>query len=133
MNVDKLVYDAGALIAADRGGNHGFMRIHERFIERGVAPPIVPAGVLGQVWRDGARQARLARMLKTVDIEALDETTAKLAGKLCGAAGTSDVTDAAVVVIAFREHAGIVTSDPGDMGKLLDSYGGFLRPRVFVV
>jgi hypothetical protein len=60
-----LVYDAGALIAADLGGRR-FALLHEKALADEDALPIVPAAVIGQVWRDGAKQARLARLLKSV-------------------------------------------------------------------
>ena len=127
-----LVYDAGALIAADRGDRR-FALLHEKTLATADTMPIVPAAVVGQVWRDGAKQARLARLLKGVSVEPLDETTAKEAGILCGRSATSDVIDASVVAIAMRHRAGIVTSDPGDIAKLIDAYGGVFRPPVFEV
>jgi hypothetical protein len=127
-----LVYDAGALIAADRGDRR-FALLHEKTLTTGEALPVVPAAVIGQVWRDGAKQARLARLLKSVSVEPLDETTSKEAGVLCGRSTTPDVVDASVVALAMRHRAGIVTSDPGDIARLIDAYGGVFRPPVFVV
>jgi hypothetical protein len=127
-----LVYDAGALIAADRGDRR-FALLHEKILATEDALPVVPTVVIGQVWRDGAKQARLARLLKSVSVEPLDETTSKEAGILCGRSTTADVIDAAVVALAMRYRAGIVTSDPGDIAKLIDAYGGVFRPPVFVV
>lgn len=127
-----LVYDTGALIAADRGDRQ-FALLHGKALAAATALPIVPAAVIGQAWRDGATQARLARLLKSVMVEPLDETTAKEAGILCGRSGTSDVIDASVVALAMRHRAGIVTSDPGDITKLIDVYGGVFRPPVFLV
>ncbi|MFL6114775.1 MAG: twitching motility protein PilT [Catenulispora sp.] len=127
-----LIYDAGALIAADRG-DRLFALVHGKALSPGNPPPVIPAAVLGQVWRDGAKQARLARLLKSVSIEPLDETTSKEAGILCGRSATSDVIDASVVALAMRYRAGIVTSDPGDIAKLIDAYGGVFRPSVFEV
>jgi len=127
-----LVYDAGALIAADRGDRR-FALLHDKLLSADNALPIVPTAVIGQVWRDGAKQARLARLLKSVSVEPLDETTSKEAGILCGRSATADVIDAAVVALAMRYRAGIVTSNPGDIAKLIDAYGGVFRPPVFVV
>ncbi len=80
----------------------------------------VPAGVVGQVWRDGRRQAELARLLgsRAVEIEALDDDRARAAGQLCGVTGTRDVIDASVVLCARRRGHGIVTSDPDDLRRL---------------
>src|SRR5690348_13815388 len=52
-----VVLDAGALIQFDRG--HPRMRALIRLALDRSSPLIVPAGVLGQVWRDGSRQVPL--------------------------------------------------------------------------
>lgn len=80
----------------------------------------VPAGVIGQVWRDGARQGRLARLMKSglLDVRALDLDEARAAGVTCGATGTADVIDASVVILARRHRAIVVTSDPEDLRRL---------------
>jgi hypothetical protein len=81
---------------------------------------VIPAGVLGQVWRGGARRAPLRALVKgpTTITPALDQVLAEAAGVLCGRAGTSDVIDASVVLIARRERAVVVTSDEGDLRRL---------------
>ena len=53
--------DAGALVAFDKGDRRvAAMLLRAVETKTSVA---VPAGVVGQVWRDGRRQARLARLL----------------------------------------------------------------------
>ncbi|HEY3358832.1 MAG TPA: PIN domain nuclease [Polyangia bacterium] len=81
---------------------------------------VVPAGVVAQVWRDGARQVVLRALLRgpTTEVPALDQVLAEAAGVLCGRAGAADVVDASVVLVARREHAVVVTSDPGDLTRL---------------
>lgn len=83
-------------------------------------PLHVPAGVVAQVWRDAARQVRLTRLVNSarLDVRSLDLDEAKIVGALCGAAGTSDVVDASVALLAHRYDATVVTSDPGDIGRL---------------
>jgi predicted nucleic acid-binding protein len=80
----------------------------------------VPAGVIGQVWRDGARQARLARLVKSglLDVRALDLDEARAAGVACGTTRTADVIDASVAILARRHRATVVTSDPEDLRRL---------------
>ncbi|MBL9017928.1 MAG: hypothetical protein JNL83_27325 [Myxococcales bacterium] len=80
----------------------------------------VPAGVIAQVWRDGRRQARLARLLALDDVEvvALDGLAARAAGQLCGVTGTTDVVDASVVLCARARAHRIATSDPDDLARL---------------
>lgn len=125
----ELIYDAGALVAADRC-NSDFMALHTRAVSRGIVPR-VPAGALGQVWRDGPRQARLMLVLKASEVIPLDETTAKRAGALCARAGTADVIDASVVVLAAKLDAAIVTSDHGDIAKLVSALGPGTVPEIF--
>ncbi|MHB8690028.1 MAG: hypothetical protein ACYDHH_02165 [Solirubrobacteraceae bacterium] len=76
--------------------------------------------MIGQVWRDGSTQVRLARLLKSglLDVRELDLDEARAAGSLCGIAGTADVIDASVVLLARRFDAAVVTSDDADLRAL---------------
>ncbi len=75
--------------------------------------------VIGQVWRDGrGRQARLARLLRAVDIRPIDHSLGRAAGVLLGRAGTSDPIDATVVLVAESGDR-ILTSDPDDIRRLV--------------
>ncbi len=110
--------DAGALIALDRGEKR-MIALLERALERDITFR-VPAGVVGQVWRDGRVQVTLARFLRSDEVEVvpLDELFARACGELCGAAGTSDIVDASVVIVARERRDTIVTSDPDDLRRL---------------
>lgn len=110
--------DTGALIGIERNDRR-VVTLIARAREQGLVFSI-PAGVIGQVWRDGSRQARLARFLRSesVEVEALDDQRAREAGQLCGVRHTSDVIDASVVLCARRRGHGVVTSDPADMRRL---------------
>ena len=113
-----VVLDAGALIAFERADPR--MRALCREALRTGAKLVIPAGVLGQVWRDSARQVPLHALLtaKTTSIPVLDQIMAQAAGVLCGRAGTSDVIDATVALTARMEHAVVVTSDVEDIRQL---------------
>ena len=113
-----LTLDTGALIAFERNQRNVVILL-ARALEHGW-PLVVPAGVLGQVWRDGQQQVRLARLLRStaVTVEVLDDRLARLAGQLCGARGTSDVIDASVVLCAKQRQHQIVTSDASDLRRL---------------
>jgi hypothetical protein len=121
-----LTLDAGALVAFERNDRR-LVALLARSLEHGFSLA-VPAGAVGQVWRDGRRQARLARFLGSdgVDIEILDDQRARHAGQLCGVRGTSDVIDASVVLCARARGHQIVTSDPGDL-RHLDPAASLIR------
>lgn len=109
-----LILDAGALIAFERSD-----RRVVRLIE--LAEELhVPAGVVGQVWRNPARQVRLVRLLATdeVAVHQLDFETAKAAGHLCGATGAADVIDASVVLVARGRDGVVLTSDAADIRRI---------------
>jgi hypothetical protein len=113
-----LTLDAGALLAFDRN-DRKLVTLLKRALELGHSFA-VPAGVVGQAWRDGRRQARLARLLGSakVEIEPLSDRRAREAGQLCGATKTRDVIDASVVLCGKQRGHRIVTSDPSDLRRL---------------
>jgi hypothetical protein len=112
-----ITYDAGALVAADRGERRQWARHRALLARRDV--PVVPAPVLAQCWRGaGSRQALLARLLAGCDIEALDGQQARSAGALAARAGTSDIVDACVVEGALRRRDIVISSDPGDLAAI---------------
>ncbi len=119
-----ITYDAGALIAAERDDRLVWL-LHRRALDRGIRPT-VPAGVLGQAWRGGP-QAGLSRLLKGCHIEPLDERRARIAGRTCGRAGTSDIVDAVVAAGAVARKDLVVTSDPEDLEHLATALGASLE------
>lgn len=111
--------DAGGLISIERR-----VPVIRLAVDRSAAVGagfVIPAPVLAQVWRGGARQAMLARFLRLpfVEIDLLSTHLWRAAGELCGGAGESDVVDAAVVTCARARGAhAVVTSDPDDLRRL---------------
>ena len=111
----SLILDSGALIAIDRG-DRTFAALLKR--ERlGGRVPVTHGGCVGQAWRNGARQANLARLLAAIEVASLDEDLGRRAGVLLGKSRSADVVDAAVVLLA-TDGDEIATSDPGDLRKL---------------
>lgn len=110
--------DTGALIAIERADRR-MQALLDEAASAGLSIA-VPAGVLAQAWRDGSRQTRLARLLALpfVDVDVLDEPTARAAGVLCGRAGTRDVVDASVVLCARRRGDRVITGDAADLARL---------------
>jgi hypothetical protein len=110
--------DAGALIALDRGQSR-VVHLLDRVIALGGAVEI-PTPVIAQVWRDGSRQARLARLLGASDVVlvGLDAEMARAVGVLCGSVGVADVVDGHVALHARRRDLAVLTSDPDDIARL---------------
>lgn len=119
-----LIYDAGALLAAERR-NPDFLALHDEATAARIRP-LVPVVVLAQAWRGGP-QHQISRVLKGCDILPDDERTGRAAGVACAASGTSDVVDAIVVATAVRHQAAVVTSDPGDLTRIASAIGVTLR------
>lgn len=115
-----MVLDAGGLIALDRGDKRAWSRLKEA-LAAGV-PPRSHGGVVGEVWRNGARQARLAVVLRGMEVAPLDDRAGRRAGALLSASGTADVIDAAVALLAADGDV-IHTSDPDDLAHLVAVLG----------
>jgi hypothetical protein len=114
-----LVLDAGALLAVERGDRDTIALLKHELVQG--RAPVTHGGVIGQVWRGGTRrQANLARLLPALVVEALDDDLGRRAGILLGRARTSDVIDAAIVLLASDGDL-ILTSDPDDLRQLADA------------
>ncbi len=111
-----LVLDSGAFIAVERRDRDTVALIKSELAAGRV--PITHAGVVGQVWRGGGgRQALLATLLRATEISPLDDPLARRAGTLLRWTGTSDVIDAALMLLASDGDT-VLTSDPEDMTTL---------------
>jgi hypothetical protein len=112
------VLDAGAFIAFERNDRRVRALVELAVAHRGALH--ATAGVVAQVWRDGRRQARLARLLGSgvVEVHSLDLAEAQATGVLCGQSGHEDIVDASIVLLARREGAVVVTSDPDDLRRV---------------
>lgn len=120
-----LTLDAGPLIAADRGDD-AVRASFARALELD-ADLIVSAATVAEAWRGGPRSARLARLLASCEIDAVDEPLAKRAGELLGAANSSHTLDAIVVATAEARRARVLTSDLDDLQPLADVAGVDVR------
>ena len=120
----SLVLDAGALIALERNDRRMWIRLKSSLLDGDL--PVTHAGVVGQVWRGGPRQARLAQALASIEIRPLDEKLGKTSGQLLGAAGMSDAIDAAVIVLA-QDGDEVITSDPLDLAQLATTRGCYIE------
>ena len=115
-----LVLDAGALIAVDRGDRDVQRDIQDAL--RAGTPVRTNANVIAQVWRNGARQARLAKALRKITVEPVTAEDGYQAGELMGATRTKDVVDATVALLAKAGDC-VYTSDLGDLRRLCAATG----------
>ncbi len=113
----NLVLDAGALVAVDRDDRRvaGLVELGRR----AGATLVTAAPVVAQAWRGSARQARLARQIRMIDVRPTGLTEARAAGELVAHAATSDVVDALLALVAVPGDQ-VLTSDPDDLRHLLD-------------
>lgn len=110
-----MILDAGFLISVDRGE-----RTAQEFLTAALihdTPLTTTHPVVARVWRDGTRQARLARFLRSVVVLAFDDGPE--VGHLLARSGTSDVVDAHLVVVAVRRSEPILTGDMHDLESLI--------------
>jgi len=116
----KAVLDAGALVAVDR--RNRLIGAQLRVLQQRGTPVRVSSAVIGQVWRDGRKQANLARVLAGVGVEALGKDDGRRIGELLALAGSADVVDAHVALLTAPADL-VLTSDPGGIRKLLQARG----------
>jgi hypothetical protein len=119
--MNGVTYDTGALLAAERS-DRKLWALHAGFLAEEVLPT-VPAPVLAQAWRGGARQANLSRLLALCQVEPMSEAQARAVGRLANRSRHDDVVDLSVVEGALRRRDVIVTSDAEDIQRVLSSVG----------
>jgi hypothetical protein len=114
--VRPVVYDAGVLVAADRGERRVWAE-HRVRLEAGQVP-LVSTPVVAQVSR-APNQVQLRRLLRGCEVVPFAEADAHQAGVLLGKSRTTDVEDASVAALAIRRDADIVTGDASHIVRLL--------------
>lgn len=127
---DRLVLDAGALIALERNDRSMWARLDAAC--EATLDVVVPAGALAQVWRGTPQQARLSQALARTRAGEFD-AIARSAGELCRAARSSDPIDAAVVLNATGASSVIVTSDPNDIRRLIRALPTDVASKIKIV
>ena len=122
----KAVLGAGALVAVDRRDR--MIGAQLRVLQQQGAPIRVSSAVVGQAWRDGRKQANLARVLAGVGLVPVSGDDGKRIGELLARAGSANAVDAHVALMAAHADV-ILTSDPGDIRTLLQARGVSARVR----
>lgn len=115
-----LVLDAGALIAYE-DGDPTVRAFLERASRTGVDVRTT-TGAVAQVWRNGARQARLTLLLQGLLEVELTPEWARRVGTLLGRAGRRDVLDGSIIDVAVDGDE-ILTNDLDDITVLAQHSG----------
>jgi predicted nucleic acid-binding protein len=115
-----VVYDAGALVAADRSDRDTWAD-HRARLELGIAPATT-APAVAQVSRS-ARQAQLRRFLRGCEVVPFTDADAHEVGSLAHKARANDVVDVHVVVVAAQRGYSVVTSDERDLKPIAAALG----------
>ena len=118
-SIGGLTLDTGALLALDQPSKATVMQARLQEVRRRGGTICIPAGVVAQAWR-GPRQARLARLIKSpdVDIALMTLSMARAVGTLCAAGGHDDVIDVHVALCARERGHAVVTSDPDHIARV---------------
>jgi predicted nucleic acid-binding protein len=114
-----LTLDTGALLALDQGAKAIAMQSLLKALSRRGGSLCIPAAVVAQAWRS-PRQVRLARLIKSVDVEiaVMDLDVARSVGLMCAATGHHDVIDVHVALCARERGHAVVTSDVNDISRV---------------
>lgn len=116
-----LVLDTGGLLAFERGNREIAALVETARRRRDRVD--TSSGCVAQAWRaGGSRQALLARLLAGVHEHGLDPQVSRHVGDLCAKAGSGDVVDAHVALLA-RDNDIVATSDEHDLRGLLRAAG----------
>ncbi|MGH8897295.1 MAG: twitching motility protein PilT [Egibacteraceae bacterium] len=118
-----LILDAGALIGFERGNRTviAFIEVAQR--ER--VPVRTTTAAVAQVWRSGALQVRLVRLLRGVDERSLDPSAARRIGELLASTHTADVVDGSIIDSAVSGDE-VLTTDAADLAALAEAAGKHL-------
>lgn len=114
----KVVLDAGALVAIDKRDRRVGAML--QLLETQGVPLHTSVAAVAQVWRDGRKQALLARVLAGVKLVGLGPGDEKSIGELLAKAGTSDVVDGHVALLVANGDR-LLTSDATDLERLLNA------------
>lgn len=114
-----LTLDTGALLALDHPNKTVIMQARLDEAWRRGAAICIPVGVVAQAWR-GPRQVRLARLIKSpdVDIAIMTLSVARTVGSIRATTGHTDVVDVHVALCARDRRHAVVTSDPDDIARI---------------
>lgn len=123
-----LTLDSGALIAFERVDRRVMLHLREAEL-RGLELTI-PTAVIVEVWRGGARSARVASLLSAAVVEPLSEEVARRAGEALATAKGASVVDAVVMSSAAQRNDRVLTADLDDLRRLHRHFPGVRLVRL---
>src|SRR5262245_14910227 len=114
-----LTFDTGALIGLERA-RHSMRKVYDTAVAHNIRIT-VPSVVVAEWWRAGAREKERARILRSVIVEPIDGSIARLAGSALTLVPGVQTIDAIVMASASQRGREVVyTSDPDDLLALRD-------------
>jgi predicted nucleic acid-binding protein len=116
----RVILDAGAFVAIDRD-DRAVVAMLQRLQQRKI-PLLTSGAVVAQVYRNGSRQANLARTLAGVTVLPVDRAVGKHIGILLGRAQGADVVDGHVAMLTSNGDR-VFTNDRRDIEILLAAQG----------
>jgi predicted nucleic acid-binding protein len=131
-----LVLDAEGIVKLARGDLLTRNRYEAARSRRGST--VTAATTLAEVLRGEPGDAAMHRVLTRITVVPIDERLGRAAGELLGRAGLSGhrhALDALLAVVAMNQPRPVVllTSDPGDLGRLTQEPERPARERIAVV
>lgn len=129
----RLILDTGGLLAWAYGDD--FVRAAILEARQRSVLVVVPVVVVAQAIRGGPTDAAVNQALKQVgQFSPVTLSLARQAGALLASTATTDVVDALVAAEALRLLPSIIlTSDPGDLRRLVQSHPDHARVQVVPV
>ncbi len=116
-----MIFGSGALIGFEKGKRSVGALVAHALVTR--QPIHVPAVVVAEAWRGGARSARQAMLLAGCRIEPLHDSVARKAGEALARVRGATTIDAIVVACAHALRLPLVTTDVDDMRALAAHFG----------
>ncbi|MEZ5375398.1 MAG: hypothetical protein R2733_02735 [Acidimicrobiales bacterium] len=111
-----MILDAGVFLALE---NPSQRRVVLALVEKMQAEGVEPATnevALAQAWRDPAKQVPMAMLVRATTVYPFGDP--RVIGRRSAVAGSSDVVDASLAVLADHLGMPILTTDPADMAVL---------------
>ena len=121
-----MILDAGFLVSVERG-ERAAQEFLAAALRRGTVLTVTHP-VVAQVWRQPSRQARLAKLLRAVSLQPLDD--GRTVGAILARSRTADVVDAHLVAVAVRLGEDILTGDVDDLTRIVGVVPIGSRPRI---